>query len=97
MGSLGSLQDNERQSYKLVSDGGSPEVAQRVAIIGSITTGSGGLLDGVVFDSIVASYPDSVTEVYEYKLGGVSGTLNATVTVIYTNSTKEFITSVVKT
>lgn len=57
----------------------------------------GGLLAGVVFDAIVASYPNSTTEVYEYKEGGVSGTVNATVTVVYVDSTKAAIVSVVKT
>lgn len=39
-------------------------------------------------DAFVASYPDSVTEVYEYKSGGTSGTLIATLSVIYTDSSK---------
>lgn len=95
MAALGSLQDNQKNSYTLVSDSGT-QVAQRVKVVGTISVGSGGLLDGVVFDAIVASYPDSITEVYEYKLGGTGGTLNATVTVVYTDTTKEFISSVVK-
>lgn len=57
----------------------------------------GGLLVGVVFDTITATYPNSTTEVYEYKAGGVSGTVNATVTVTYVDSTKAAIVSVVKT
>lgn len=96
MANLGTLQDNQKNSYTLVNDGGT-EVAQRVKVIGTITAGSGGLLDGVVFDTIVASYPSVTVEVYEYKLGGVSGTLNATVTVTYTNSSKEVVSTVVKT
>jgi hypothetical protein len=48
------------------------------------------------FDSIVATYPDTVTEVYTYKTGGLSGTTVATVTVVYTDSTKEVLTSVVR-
>lgn len=57
----------------------------------------GGLLVGVVFDTITATYPNAKTEVYEYKAGGVSGTVNATVTVTYVDSTKTAIVSVVKT
>lgn len=58
---------------------------------------SGSLLQGVVFDAIDASFPNTVTEVYEYYEGGVGGTLNATITVIYTDASKRFITSVVRT
>ena len=82
-----SVSDNE--IYKFV-DTNSGEVAVR-------TTSIGELLAGVVYDSIVASYPDSVTEVYSYKTGGASGTTVATVTVIYTTATKDVLTSVVRT
>lgn len=58
---------------------------------------SGGLLDGVVFDTITATYPSATTEVYAYRTGGVSGTINATVTVTYTDSTKDILLNVVKT
>lgn len=58
---------------------------------------SGGLLSGVEFDTITATYPNATTEVYAYRTGGVSGTINATVTVTYTDSTKDILLSVVKT
>ena len=45
------------------------------------------------FDSVYATYPDSVTEVYTYQL---AASTVATVTVIYTDSTKANILSVVK-
>jgi hypothetical protein len=48
-------------------------------------------------DTITATYPSSVVEVYQYRSGGVSGTILMTLTVTYTNTTKEFISSVVKT
>lgn len=48
------------------------------------------------YDYLAVSYPDSTTEVYIYKDGGVSGTVVATVTIVYTNSTKAFISSVSK-
>lgn len=60
-------------------------------------TSIGGLSVPSDSDSIVASYPNATTEVYEYKSGGVSGTLLQTITVTYTDSTKEFIDTVVKT
>jgi len=61
------------------------------------TTSIGELLAGYVYDSIVATYPDTVTEVYTYKTGGASGTTVATITVIYTTATKDVLTSVVRT
>lgn len=67
------------------------------AVVDAIAGISGGLLNGIIFDAITGSYPDSITEVYEYRSGGVSGTVNATVTVIYVDSTKAAIVSVVKT
>lgn len=47
-------------------------------------------------DYIGATYPDTVTEIYAFKLGGSSGTLQATVTVVYTDSTKANLSSVTK-
>jgi hypothetical protein len=46
-----------------------------------------------VYDEIQATYPTTTTEVYTYKNGGVTvGTL----TVTFTNSTKDVLVSVVK-
>jgi hypothetical protein len=49
------------------------------------------------FDYISASYPTDDSEVYTYKLGGSGGSTVATVTVTYTDDTKESISSVEKT
>jgi len=49
------------------------------------------------FDYIGATYPDTSTEVYTYKLGGASGTLVGVITVVYTDSSKANILSVTKT
>lgn len=57
---------------------------------------SGSLLNGVVFDYIDASFPNTVTEVYEYRDGGPTGTVTATITVVYTSANKKFISSVAK-
>ena len=49
------------------------------------------------FDYIGATYPDGFTEVYTYKLGGASGTVVGTVTVVYSDeNTKAIISSVTK-
>lgn len=57
---------------------------------------SGGLLDGVLYDFISAAYPNSTTEVYTFKNGGAGGTTTAVVTVVYTDSTKDNISTVSK-
>jgi hypothetical protein len=49
------------------------------------------------FDFISATYPNATTEVYSYKLGGSSGSLVGTITVVYQDATKNLITSVAKT
>ncbi|MBK9272881.1 MAG: hypothetical protein IPM48_14955 [Saprospiraceae bacterium] len=46
------------------------------------------------YDQIIASYPNDTTETYEYKYGGET---QATMTVVYTDSTKENFYSVTMT
>jgi hypothetical protein len=88
-------QDRE---YRNFSDNGDGTTSRFVKIIGSLSGGgSGGLLDGVIFDAVVGSYPNSVTEIYSLKSGGLSGTLTATITVVYTNTSKKLISTVEKT
>ena len=48
------------------------------------------------YDYISVAYPDSVTETYIYKSGGSGGTTVATITVVYTSSTKDSLSSVTK-
>lgn len=45
-------------------------------------------------DAISTSYPDLVTEIYQYRQGGLSGTILKTVTIIYVDATKENLLSV---
>ena len=49
-----------------------------------------------VYDAIGAAYPAVDTEVYTYCSGGLAGTLVATLTVTYTDATKNNVLSVVK-
>jgi hypothetical protein len=62
--------------------------------IRTLPMGTGSILEGITFDSIEASYPNLTTEVYTYKL---SSTTVATITIIYTDSTKDLISLVNKT
>lgn len=58
-----------------------------------ISGGSVGLFT-IPYDEIDATYPDSTHEVYVSKLSGVT---QQTVTITYTDSTKNFISTVVRT
>jgi len=62
---------------------------------GDITI-AGNLIDAD-YDSIAATYPAATTEVFTYKTGGVGGTTIATVTIEYTDATKDFISTLTKT
>ncbi len=81
----------ETREFANFADNGDGTTSRYVNIKG----GLGSLLEGISYDSIVASYPNATSEVYEYKTGGVSGTLKATITVVYTSSTKDLISTVV--
>lgn len=48
-------------------------------------------------DAVTATYPDSVTEEYKFRSGGMSGTVLMTLTVIYASASKELISSVERT
>ena len=50
-------------------------------------------LVNVPYDTGTVSYPDLVTEVYQYRSGGIAGAIVATVTIVYTDSSKSFISS----
>jgi len=79
-----SLKDHDIQSFVELSGS---ESARRVVF-------SGGTVRPANADAVTASYPSTVVEVYEYRQGGVAGTVLQTVTVTYTNSTKERVASV---
>lgn len=67
-------------------------------MVNATVTGTipGGSLVTEEFDYVAASYPDTVTEVYTYKTGGSDGTTVAVVTVVYTTSTKDVLSSVTR-
>lgn len=57
---------------------------------------SGNILEGLSFDYVAATYPVNTTEVYTYKRGGAAGTIVATVTLVYTTSSKHTLVSVTR-
>lgn len=82
----------ETREFYNFADNGNGTTARYVKVSGGLGT----FLEGIVFDSLTASYPSSSVEVYQYKLGGVSGTIQATLTVTYLDSTKSLVQSVVR-
>lgn len=48
------------------------------------------------YDYVSASYPDGVTEIYTFKVGGSSGATVGIITIVYTDSTKNNISTVTK-
>lgn len=65
------------------------ETQQALRVIG------GGLLNGN-FDYMSASYPTTTTEVYEYRVGGQAGSITSTITIVFTDATKEYLASVTR-
>lgn len=49
---------------------------------------TGGFLDGVIADYYEVEYPTLTREIYTYRLGGPTGTVKATITINYQDSTK---------
>ena len=54
-----------------------------------------GLID-FAYDYVEVTYPTATSEVYEFKIGGSGGTSLATVTLVYTDSTKVNLSTVTK-
>ena len=69
---------------------------QHVVVVGTNNTPVNGI--GLpTYDYLSVTYPTATTEQYQFYSGGSGGTLVATIQIVYTDSTKEFITSVTKT
>ena len=82
----GTIQDNIKKSYVISPSRGGVETAQEVSLASSISPFG-------EYDSIIATYPTTASELYTYSLSAVDiGTIEVT----YTNSSKTTLTSVVK-
>lgn len=51
----------------------------------------------IAFDAITATYPLTTQEIYQSRVGGISGTILQTVTVNYTDSSKNLILNLFRT
>lgn len=68
-----------------------PNVESSLTSLINITSQS--LLSGISWDYFTVDYPDSVTEVYTFRSGGVGGTVVREIELIYTNNTKNELSS----
>lgn len=64
------------------------EAVKVVPVAGQIVTDK--------YDYISVTYPSATQEVYEFKTGGSGGTTVATVTINYTDASKDFLLNVSK-
>lgn len=87
-----------REQNKFVESSTRPNgTAVEVAISNKVDLYQGSIIAGVEYDAITFSYPDSVTEIHRYYLGGVNGNLVATVTAIFQTNLKKNLISLVRT
>jgi len=63
---------------------------------GADITIAGNMID-VDYDYVSVAYPTTSSEVYTFKTGGSGGVTVATITISYTDTTKEYILTVTKT
>jgi hypothetical protein len=64
---------------------------------GYLITNTNNVLVDEKYDYVAVTYPLDTTEVYTFKYGGASGDTVATVTIVYVDSTKEYVSTVTKT
>lgn len=88
------IEDRNYQSFEENTD--DQGVDRRVAVKGSVDS-TGSILEGISFDAVDGTEASATVETYEYYSGGLAGTLVATVTITYTNASKSFVESVVRT
>ena len=72
------------------------EVGGETAVRVTGSNASGSILADVVYDAVSTAYPNDTTEVYSFFQGGLSGTLQATITITYTDNTKNDLNTVVR-
>jgi len=93
----GSLQDKQKKSYVESPSRGANETAQEVFLDTSIDNPlnviSSGSAPFGAYDTITATYPTDLIEVYTYSLGAV---YTGSITVTYQDTKKKILASVVK-
>jgi len=80
-----SVQDRELNKFR--------DAGEKYSKVAVTMEGDTGLLEGISYDEIQATYPSSSTELYTYKL---SSTTVASILVTYSNSSKKTLVSVAR-
>lgn len=75
----------QSREYQNFSDNGDGTTSRFIKVVGS----------GITFkwDAFSVAYPNTTTEIYSFFEGGLSGTLKGTATIVYTNASKESLSS----
>jgi hypothetical protein len=84
---------NTNEERKFVQSGSQVAIAVAGANGASLSAGSFWTMD---YDTVTVAYPDAVTEVYSSRIGGAGGSVQEVVTIIYVDSSKEQLVSVVR-
>jgi hypothetical protein len=84
----------QQREYTNFKDNGDQTTSRFVHVVNSSGTPSGSILSGINWDYFSFSSPNSLTDVWTYKLGGPTGAVVATVTVIYDSECRSKILSV---
>jgi hypothetical protein len=79
------IPERERNKFVQTSDG---NTSVRVSLATSLIN--------FAWDYASVSYPNATTEVYTFKINGVSGTTVGTITVTYVDATKEAISTIAR-
>lgn len=69
------------------------ETTHRLLVSAVVTSG----LTPASYDYVGTTYPTATTETWVYKTGGAGGTTVATIDLVYTDATKENISSITRT
>lgn len=80
--------------------GGDASAANQVTEISKLTSildKTAGAMVPYSFDYVGVTYTSSTVETYVYKTGGAGGTTAATVTITYTDASKEYVSTVART
>lgn len=81
--------DNEQRSFRADSNGDSA----RNIVSADLLAGLSPLLGALKYDSGTVNYPNTLTEIYQFRQGGIVGTIVATITLIYLAENKKDLSS----
>ena len=83
------VKDNEQRKFQADTDGNAAVNVISKDLMNAINP----LLGSLKYDAGTVSYPNNTTEIYQFRVGGVAGTIVATITLIYTSAAKQDLAS----